>query len=40
MIGTMSLVVSATVYFFVRVLRAPSRPEPDSFTDNDSVTRK
>lgn len=35
MIGTMSVVISATAYFFVKVLRAPSRPEPDSYTDND-----
>jgi hypothetical protein len=34
------LVVQITVtlitgYFFFRVLRAPKRPEPDSYTDND-----
>jgi hypothetical protein len=34
------LVVQITVtlitgYFFLRVLRAPKRPEPDSFTEND-----
>lgn len=24
-----------TGYFFVKVLRTPKKPEPDSFTDND-----
>jgi hypothetical protein len=36
---TMVLVqVSVTVitgYFFLKVLRAPKRPEPDSYEDND-----
>lgn len=24
-----------TGYFFIKVLRAPKKPEPDSFEDND-----
>lgn len=25
-----------TAYFFLKVLRAPKRPEPDSFEDNEN----
>lgn len=35
MVSTMILVTAITVYFFVRVLRTPPRPEPDSYEDND-----
>jgi hypothetical protein len=35
MVSTMTLVSAITLYFFVRVLRAPAKPEPDSFKDND-----
>jgi hypothetical protein len=28
-------VICITAYFFVRVLRTPSKSEPDSFTEND-----
>ncbi|MBO6517014.1 MAG: hypothetical protein JJ975_10740 [Bacteroidia bacterium] len=28
-------VTAITGYFFYRVLTAPQRPEPDSYTDND-----
>ncbi len=32
---TQLTVIAITVYFFYRVLTTPSRPEPDSYTDND-----
>ena len=35
MVSTMTLVSAITLYFIVRVLRAPAKPEPDSFRDND-----
>ena len=35
MVSTMTLVSAITLYFFVRVLRAPAKLEPDSFRDND-----
>ena len=35
MVVTQVTVTAVTVYFFIRVLNAPSRPEPDSYTDND-----
>tara|TARA_B100000678_G_scaffold290394_1_gene303240 strand:+ start:3430 stop:3600 length:171 start_codon:yes stop_codon:yes gene_type:complete len=28
-----------TVYFFMKVLRTPPRPEPDSFDENDKEPR-
>ncbi len=35
MIVTMSLVTAVTAYFFRRVLKTPSKPEPDSYSEND-----
>lgn len=35
MVVTMLLVTVITAYFFWRVLTAPHRQEPDSFSDND-----
>ncbi|MCX2738605.1 hypothetical protein [Pontibacter anaerobius] len=35
MLGTMLLVTSLMIYFFVRVLNTPPKPEPDSYLDND-----
>ncbi|WP_170871859.1 hypothetical protein [Pontibacter indicus] len=35
MLSTMLLVTGATIYFFIRVLNAPPKPEPDSYLDND-----
>ncbi len=29
------VVTALTIYFFWRVLKAPHRPEPDSFSDDD-----
>lgn len=39
MVSTMTLVTVITVYFFVRVLRTPPRPEPDSYKENDDEPR-
>jgi hypothetical protein len=35
MLLSMGTVTALTIYFFYRVLTAPRRPEPDSFSDND-----
>ncbi len=35
MASTWVIVTAFTVYFFVRVLQAPMRDEPDSYLDND-----
>lgn len=35
MISVWTLIISLTVYFFVKVLKTPKRPEPDSFSKND-----
>jgi hypothetical protein len=32
---THSIVTGCMVFFFVKVLRMPDKPEPDSFSDND-----
>ncbi len=37
MVVTQLTVTVVTVYFFIRVLNAPPKPEPDSYTDNDPV---
>jgi hypothetical protein len=39
MVSTMSIVTTITAYFFIRVLRTPPRPEPDSFENNDDEPR-
>jgi len=31
------VVFSFTLFFFIKVLRTPDKPEPDSYTDNDPV---
>jgi hypothetical protein len=35
MLGSVGLTTGLTIYFFYRVLKAPPRPEPDSYLDND-----
>lgn len=35
MLSTITVVTSLTVYFFIRVLRTPPKPEPDSYSEND-----
>jgi hypothetical protein len=39
MITTQTLITAITVYYFVKVLRAKPKPEPDSFEFNDDVPR-
>lgn len=35
MIVTQGIFTVVTAYYFFRVLKAPKKPEPDSFLDND-----
>lgn len=35
MVTTWVIVTGFTVYFFIKVLQAPMRKEPDSYLDND-----
>ncbi len=37
MLLSMGIVTFFTVYFFWRVLKAPHKPEPDSYTDDDNA---
>lgn len=37
MILVQVIVTLITIYFFIRVLKAPGKPEPDSYTDNDKA---
>ena len=39
MIATQVIVTFVTGYFFVRVLKTPPKPEPDSFSENDDEIR-
>jgi hypothetical protein len=32
-------IAGITVYFFMKVLRTPPKPEPDSYSGNDDVKR-
>lgn len=40
MILSMGSVTLANAYFFYKVLTAPPKPEPDSYSDNDDIPRK
>lgn len=40
MILAEGLIAFFTIYFFVKVLKTPPKPEPDSFTENDPGTKK
>lgn len=35
MLFTMISVTAVTIYFFVKVLSTPPKPEPDSFSENN-----
>ncbi|MDX5436539.1 MAG: hypothetical protein LPK03_05055 [Pontibacter sp.] len=35
MLTTLTLVTGLMIYFFIRVVKTPPKPEPDSFLDND-----
>jgi hypothetical protein len=39
MVSTMLLVTAITIIFFVKVMRAPLKPEPDSYDENDDEPR-
>ncbi|HRN40957.1 MAG: hypothetical protein KF732_00890 [Flavobacteriales bacterium] len=39
MITTEVIVTLVTGYFFLRVLKTPPKPEPDSYIDNDDDER-
>jgi hypothetical protein len=39
MVLTELIVTGMTIYFFVKVLSTPPRPEPDSYENNDDVKR-
>ncbi len=39
MVVTMLSVTAVTGYFFMKVLKTPPNPEPDSFDENDEVPR-
>lgn len=39
MVSAMGSVTTATIYFFFKVLTAPPKPEPDSYSDNDDIPR-
>ncbi|SFU83522.1 hypothetical protein [Pontibacter akesuensis] len=40
MLTTMLLVTGLMIYFFTRVISAPPKPEPDSYTDNDDESER
>jgi len=35
MITAEGIIASVTIYFFYKVLTAPKKPEPDSYSEND-----
>lgn len=35
MVITQTTVAAFTLYFFMKVLRTPKKPEPDSYDEND-----
>ena len=39
MVATEAIITVITFYFFWKVLSTPSRPEPDSFSENDDQKR-
>lgn len=39
MIAVQGTVIAVTVYFFLKVLRAPMQNEPDSYSENDDIPR-
>ncbi len=40
MISTEVIITFVTVYFFWKVLKTPTKPEPDSFSENDHIQHK
>ena len=39
MICAWAIILYFTLRFFIKVVKTPSRPEPDSYSDNDDVKR-
>ncbi|MGB0177587.1 MAG: hypothetical protein ACPF9D_10505 [Owenweeksia sp.] len=39
MVIVQATVTAFTIYFFVKVLRTPPEPEPDSYDENDDEPR-
>ena len=39
MISAWAVIAYYTIKFFIKVLTTPSKPEPDSYTDNDPVKK-
>lgn len=37
MVSVQLSVTVITIYFFLKVLRAPKKPEPDSYDENDDA---
>ncbi|WP_176712443.1 hypothetical protein [Allomuricauda sp. CP2A] len=40
MVVTVGTVAGVTIYLFVKVLRTPPNPEPDSYNANDDVEER
>lgn len=40
MVITVGTVAGVTIYLFVKVLRTPPNPEPDSYNANDTVKER
>lgn len=40
MLATQITVTAFTIYFFVKVLKTPPRPEPDSYDENQDEPRE
>ena len=40
MIVTVGAIAGVTIYFFVKVLRTPPNPEPDSYNANDDIEER
>lgn len=40
MIIAQGIVILVTIYFFIRVMKTPPKPEPDSYEDNDDVIER
>ena len=39
MVLVQGIVTAFTIFFFVKVLRTPPKPEPDSYDENDDIPR-
>lgn len=39
MLSAWTVIAFFTIRFFLKVVKTPAKPEPDSYTDNDNVKR-